>query len=401
MSENPHSHNDEVQDSSASAPVHSIEYSHDEQTDATVPLTPEYAAELREPNVPADADAAEVTVPWGTHPSTDTAERKGGEEPGNESAELDATRPMPPLLDEPQSGERGELEPTRVLPADTSLEDVEAEATRVLPADGTQPPTDATRPLPPHGHPDSTVNGELEGPAVTGDQNQAPTRYQAPVRLTTPPPLPQLPAPIPPHQAPPPQQPYVQHPGPPQYIPMVPVIPVVPVMPVAQYPAALPNVSPQALARGQRGLRNTLCVRLLVLAVIALIETSIIAQYTREMAMAFGVLAVLYAVVQVWPLIRPPRNNSDASVYIAWGVFSMISFVGVGLLLAPITLMLLVLDWRGISLGMDPMLILCVLAVLWLLEVILLSVTLYRFGSLRMMLTQQAPLMDYLNTHGR
>ena len=76
-------------------------------------------------------------------------------------------------------------------------------------------------------------------------------------------------------------------------------------------------------------------------------------------------------------------------------------FVGVGLLLAPITLMLLVLDWRGISLGMDPMLILCVLAVLWLLEVILLSVTLYRFGSLRMMLTQQAPLMDYLNTHGR
>ena len=126
-------------------------------------------------------------------------------------------------------------------------------------------------------------------------------------------------------------------------------------------------------------------MRLLVLAVIALIETSIIAQYTREMAMAFGVLAVLYAVVQVWPLIRPPRNNSDASVYIAWGVFSMISFVGVGLLLAPIT----------------PMLILCVLAVLWLLEVILLSVTLYRFGSLRMMLTQQAPLMDYLNTHGR
>ena len=142
-------------------------------------------------------------------------------------------------------------------------------------------------------------------------------------------------------------------------------------------------------------------MRLLVLAVIALIETSIIAQYTREMAMAFGVLAVLYAVVQVWPLIRPPRNNSDASVYIAWGVFSMISFVGVGLLLAPITLMLLVLDWRGISLGMDPMLILCVLAVLWLLEVILLSVTLYRFGSLRMMLAQQAPLMDYLNTHGR
>ncbi|BAV87040.1 hypothetical protein RA11412_0741 [Rothia aeria] len=77
MSENPHSHNDEVQDSSASAPVHSTEYSHDEQTDATVPLTPEYAAELREPNVPADADAAEVTVPWGTHPSADTAERKG------------------------------------------------------------------------------------------------------------------------------------------------------------------------------------------------------------------------------------------------------------------------------------------------------------------------------------
>ena len=53
-----------------------------------------------------------------------------------------------------------------------------------------------------------------------------------------------------PRQTPPPQQPYVQHPGPPQYIPMVPVIPVVPVMPVAQYPAALPNVSPQALARG-------------------------------------------------------------------------------------------------------------------------------------------------------
>jgi len=126
VSENPHSHNDEVQDSSASAPVHSTEYSHDEQTDATVPLTPEYAAELREPNVPADADAAEVTVPWGTHPSADTAERKGDEEPGSESAELDATRPMPPLLDDPQSGERDELEPTRVLPAEAGDETPDA-----------------------------------------------------------------------------------------------------------------------------------------------------------------------------------------------------------------------------------------------------------------------------------
>jgi len=89
-------------------------------------------------------------------------------------------------------------------------------------------------------------------------------------------------------------------------------------------------------------------------------------------------------------------EDRDASL-LAW----LWPFLAVGLLLAPITLMLLVLDWRGISLGMDPMLILCVLAVLWLLEVILLSVTLYRFGSLRMMLTQQAPLMDYLNTHGR
>ena len=71
-----------------------------------------------------------------------------------------------------------------------------------------------------------------------------------------------------------------------------------------------------------------------------------------------------------------------------WGIFSLICFIGVGLVLSPITFLLLVLNWDGISLGLDPMIVLCALGALWLLEIALLSVTLYKFNTLRAILAR-------------
>ena len=71
-----------------------------------------------------------------------------------------------------------------------------------------------------------------------------------------------------------------------------------------------------------------------------------------------------------------------------WGIFSLICFIGVGLVLSPITFLLLVLNWDGISLGLDPMIVLCTLGALWLLEIALLSVTLYKFNTLRAILAR-------------
>ncbi|PEN15838.1 skin secretory protein xP2 (protein APEG), partial [Lactococcus lactis] len=52
------------------------------------------------------------------------------------------------------------------------------------------------------------------------------------------------------------------------------------------------------------------------------------------------------------------------------------------------TFLLLVLNWDGISLGLDPMIVLCTLGALWLLEIALLSVTLYKFNTLRAILAR-------------
>ncbi len=106
------------------------------------------------------------------------------------------------------------------------------------------------------------------------------------------------------------------------------------------------------------------------------------------MGWGFWLIITIYAVVQVWPLARPPKDASDASVYSVWGIFSLICFIGVGLVLSPITFLLLVLNWDGISLGLDPMIVLCALGALWLLEIALLSVTLYKFNTLRAILAR-------------
>lgn len=251
-------------------------------------------------------------------------------------------------------------------------------------------------------------------------EDAEPTRYLAPVRITEPPSgttgqqRHSTGSGTHPHAASPPVQhpqqptyyapeydpvPYAQMP--PQYIPAVPVVPVIPVMQTAVAPVALQPGPSQSVEKSQRALQRTLWLRLVVLVIISCIEAPIIARYTREMALAYGVIAALYTIVQMWPLLRPPRTHSDASVYIVWGIFSMISFVGVGLLLAPITFLLLILDWGGVSLYLDPMVVLGALGVLWLLEITLLSVTFYRLGNLRVKLARQVPLLNYLGAHGQ
>ena len=138
----------------------------------------------------------------------------------------------------------------------------------------------------------------------------------------------------------------------------------------------------------RRSLNITIGVRLAVLALLGIFEGAIIARYTTNMGWGFWLIITIYAVVQVWPLARPPKDASDASVYSVWGIFSLICFIGVGLVLSPITFLLLVLNWDGISLGLDPMIVLCTLGALWLLEIALLSVTLYKFNTLRAILAR-------------
>lgn len=158
--------------------------------------------------------------------------------------------------------------------------------------------------------------------------------------------------------------------------------------------------SEQQVEKPQRALQRLLWSRLGLLLAVCYLESSIIASYTREMALAYALLATLYTAVQMWPLIRPPRTDSDASVYIVWGIFSMICFVTVGLVLAPITFLLLILDWRGASLGIDPMAMLIILGAIWLLEIVLLSTTLHRLGHLRMVLGKRMPSIHYLRAAG-
>ena len=79
----------------------------------------------------------------------------------------------------------------------------------------------------------------------------------------------------------------------------------------------------------RRSLNITIGVRLAVLALLGIFEGSIIARYTTNMGWGFWLIITIYAVVQVWPLARPPKDASDASVYSVWGIFSLICFIGV------------------------------------------------------------------------
>lgn len=153
---------------------------------------------------------------------------------------------------------------------------------------------------------------------------------------------------------------------------------------------AFPQTQPDAetIATRRRSLNVLICSRLVILAILGILEGAIIARYTTNMGWGFWLVITLYAIVQVWPLARPAKDASDASVYSVWGIFSLICFIGVGLVLSPITFLLLVLNWEGISLGLDPMIVLCTLGALWLLEIGLLSTTLYKFNTLRAVLAR-------------
>ena len=61
-----------------------------------------------------------------------------------------------------------------------------------------------------------------------------------------------------------------------------------------------------------------------------------------------------------------------------------------GLVLSPITFLLLMLDWAGVSMGLDPLLILVVLGLVWLSEVGLSLLTIYRFNNLRIAMANRA-----------
>ena len=137
-------------------------------------------------------------------------------------------------------------------------------------------------------------------------------------------------------------------------------------------------------------LRKNLLARAVILCILSLVEGLIISQYTQPLAICFGFVAALYLVVQMWPLVRPPRDSADASVYSVWAICSLIGYVAVGLVLSPITFLLLMLDWAGVSLGLDPMLVLVLLGLVWLSEVGLSLLTIYRFNNLRIAMANQA-----------
>ena len=77
-------------------------------------------------------------------------------------------------------------------------------------------------------------------------------------------------------------------------------------------------------------------------------------------------------------------------MYSIWAICSLIGYICVGLVLSPITFLLLMLDWAGVSMGFDPMVVLCCLGLVWVSEIGLSLLTIYRFNELRTALTHPA-----------
>lgn len=121
-----------------------------------------------------------------------------------------------------------------------------------------------------------------------------------------------------------------------------------------QLPAFLRTYTADEVKERKQKLKKNLLVRAVILCILSIVEGLIISQYTQPLAICFGFVAALYLVVQMWPLMRPPRDSADASVYSVWAICSLIGFVAVGLVLSPITFLLLMLDWAGVSMGLDP-----------------------------------------------
>lgn len=157
-----------------------------------------------------------------------------------------------------------------------------------------------------------------------------------------------------------------------------------------QVPAFLRTYTADEVKERQQMLKKNLLVRAVILCILSLVEGLIISQYTQPLAICFGFVAALYLVVQMWPLMRPPRDSADASVYSVWAICSLIGYVAVGLVLSPITFLLLMLDWAGVSMGLDPMLVLVLLGLVWLSEVGLSLLTIYRFNNLRIAMANRA-----------
>ena len=157
-----------------------------------------------------------------------------------------------------------------------------------------------------------------------------------------------------------------------------------------QLPAFLRTYTADEVKERKQKLKKNLLVRAVILSILTLVEGLIISQYTQPLAICFGFVAALYLVVQMWPLMRPPNDSTDASVYSVWAICSLIGYVAVGLVLSPITFLLLMLDWAGVSMGLDPLLILIVLGLVWLSEVGLSLLTIYRFNNLRIAMANRA-----------
>ena len=163
-------------------------------------------------------------------------------------------------------------------------------------------------------------------------------------------------------------------------------------------PAFLRTYTAEDISTRKRQLRHNLLVRCVILTLLGLVEGLIIAQYTQPLAVCFWLVAALYITVQAWPLMRPPVDAADASVYSIWAICSLIGYIAVGLVLSPITFLLLMLDWEGVSLGLDPMVVLGCLALVWVSEVGLSLLTIYRFNNLRVAITHQAmPIFASVN----
>ena len=72
-------------------------------------------------------------------------------------------------------------------------------------------------------------------------------------------------------------------------------------------PAFLRTYTADEVKDRKQKLKKNLLVRAVILCILALVEGLIISQYTQPLAICFGFVAALYLVVQMWPLMRPPR----------------------------------------------------------------------------------------------
>ena len=75
-------------------------------------------------------------------------------------------------------------------------------------------------------------------------------------------------------------------------------------------------------------LKKNLLVRAVILCILTLVEGLIISSTRSRWRFALALLRrFTWWLVQMWPLMHPPRDSADASVYSVWAICPLTGYV--------------------------------------------------------------------------